>query len=161
MSANDDGFLGGARLLATDARVAGMLLREGRDRACAHLFGVSRDDSGVVTVIALATLAHAIHGKIHETISAPGGPHASDTLIGIGLLSEAINVIAGEWSRETPVVPTVVVAAVVAHHLRPWARISIHDVHAVAHRIRVDFDRRYGHLIRPVKRNPFPPRKER
>jgi hypothetical protein len=152
MSANQDGYFAGARLLARDVRVAALLLREGRNRACARLFGVSSEDSAIVTLIALATLAHTARGRVHDLITAPGAPTAGDTLIGAGLLTETVHVIAGDWSREVPVVPAIIVGAVIAHHLRPWERIALHDARAMAHRLRVDFDHRYGHLIRPNRR---------
>jgi len=150
MGANDDGYFAGAKLLATDARVATLLLREGRNRVCERLFGVSGKDSGIVALVAVGTLAYAVHDKVRDMITAPGGPTASDALIGAGILNETVRVIAGEWSREeAPIIPALIVAAVVVHHVRPWARGSLHDIRAVSDRIRTDFDRRYGHLIRP------------
>jgi hypothetical protein len=155
VSANEDGHLGGARLLAGDVRVATLLMREGRHRACARLFGVSSDDSGIVTVIALATLAHGVHGKVHNVVTAARGPTAPDMFIGAGMLKETVHVIAGDWSREAPVIPVIIVGAVIAHHLRPWARVSLHDVRALSRRLRVDFGRRYGHVIRPDRPRPL------
>lgn len=155
MTTIEDGYFAGARLLERDVRIAILLAREGRNRACARLFGVSNDDSAIVTLIALATLAHAAHGKIHGIVTAAHAPSSGDALIGSGMLSEAVHVIAGDWSREAPVIPTVIVGAVIAHHLRPWARVSLHDVRAVSHRLRIDFDRRYGHLIRPNRPRPL------
>lgn len=152
ISLDGDGYFAGARQLASDARIAFLLLREARGRTCERLFGVSRDDSALVTLIALATLAGAAHSKLHDVIAAPGVPTSSDTFIGAGVLKEAIHLMAGDWSRETPIIPVVIVAAVVGHHLRPWARVSVHDIRAAAHVVRRDFDRRYGHLIRPNRR---------
>jgi hypothetical protein len=149
MGANGDGYFSGAKLLARDVRVATLLVREGRNRACGRLFGVSSDDSAIVALIALATLAHAAHEKVRDIITAPGAPSMSDSFIAVGMLKETVHVIAGDWSREMPVMPAVIVGAVIAHHLRPWERIALHDIRAAAHRLRVDFDHRYGHLIRP------------
>jgi hypothetical protein len=155
MTAKDDGYFSGAKLLARDVRVGALLVREGRNRACARLFGVSSDDSALVALIALATLAHAAHGKVHDIITAPGAPSMSDSLIGAGILKEAVHLIAGDWSREVPVMPAVIVGAVIAHHLRPWERLALHDIRAMAHRLRMDFDHRYGHLIRPNRPRPL------
>jgi len=149
MNASEDGYFSGARRFAGDARVATLLVREGRNRACARLFGVSGDDSAIVTLIALATLAHAVHGKVHDMITVTGRPSAGDGMIGAGMLTETVHVIAGDWSREAPLVPAVIVGALVAHHLRPWARVSLHDVRAVSHRLRIGIGHRYGHLVRP------------
>lgn len=152
---SEDGYFGGAKLLARDVQVATLLLREGRNRAFARLFGVSSDESAIVTLIALATLAHAVHGKVRD-IGAPGVPGAGDTLLGAGALKETIHVIAGDWSREAPVIPAIIVGAVIAHHLRPWERVALHDVRAVSHRLRINLDRRYGHLVRPNRQRPLP-----
>jgi hypothetical protein len=145
MSAN---AVSGGRLLATDLRIATLFLREGRDRVCARLFGVSSDDSGIVTLIALAALGHAVHVKLHDVITAPKAPSATDTLIGAGMLKEVVHAIAGDWSREEPIVPALIVAALIAHQVRPWARVSLHDIRAASHRLLGDFDRRYGHHLR-------------
>jgi hypothetical protein len=155
MSATEDGYFSGAKLLARDVRVATLLLREGRNLACARLFGVSPDDSAIVTLVALALLARAAQGKVHELIVAPGAPTARDTLVGAGILTETVHVIAGDWSREVPIIPAAILGAVIAHHLRPWERLALHDVRVVAHRVRIDFDHRYGHLIRRNSRRPL------
>lgn len=156
MNQSSDGYFAGAKLLATDARVALLLLREIRGRVCEGLFGVSRDDSALVTFIALATLAHAVRNSVHDAITAPGAPTWNDAVIGVGALKEGAHWIAGDWSRDVPVVPALIVAAVIGQHLRPWLRISLHDVKAVSRQIRVDFDHRYGHLIRPNHERPLP-----
>jgi hypothetical protein len=147
-----DGYFSGARLLATDARIALLLAREARDRACERYLGISRADANMATLIGLATLAHVGRGKMHNAITAAGGPTRNDSLIGLGLLNEAVHEIAGDWSREVPVLPALILAAVIAHHLRPWARVSLHDLRAMSHRLRGDLEHRYGHLIRPTRR---------
>jgi hypothetical protein len=138
-------------------RVASLLLREGRDRACARLFGVSGDDSGIVTMIALAALAVAVHQKGHDVVTTRGGLRASDTLIGAGILKEVIHAIAGDWSIEDPLIPAIIVGAVIAHHLKPWARVTLHDLRVASHRFLVDFDARYGHHVRPKGSRPIAP----
>jgi hypothetical protein len=154
MDSRGDGYFSGASKLAGDTRVALLLLREARDRACSRVFGVSSDESALVTLIALATLAHAAHGKLHHAWTAHGGPTRNDTLIGVGVLNEVVHWLAGDWSREVPVIPASIMAAVIAHQLSPWARHSLHDVRILSHRIRIGFEHRYGHLIRPNRRRP-------
>jgi hypothetical protein len=154
MTATENGYFSGARLLATDARVTLLLLREIRGRACERLFGVSREDSALVTFVALATLAHAVRNNVHEAMTGPWAPTRSDAVIGMGALKEGVHWIAGDWSREVPVLPALILASVIGHHLRPWLGLSLHDVRAVSHRIRTDFDRRYGHLIRQNRAQP-------
>ena len=149
-----DGYFSGARLLISDTRVALLLLREARNRACERLFGTSRDDAALVTMIGLATLAHFAHGKAHQAVTGPGGPYLSDTWIAGGVLSEGLHAIAGDSARDTPLLGPLIVGAVIAHSLRPVLRVSLHDLRVAGHQLRVDFDHRYGHLIRPNRRRP-------
>ena len=154
MASGNDGYLSGAHLLASDATLATLLLREARNRACERYLGVEPDDSALVTLIALAAFASLARAKLRDAWRAPGGPTRRDGLIGAGLLGETIHLVAGDWSREVPGVAILIVAAVIAHGLRPWARVSLHDARAMSHRARVDFDHRYGHLIRPDRKRP-------
>ena len=76
--AASDGWLSGAEQLTSDTRVALLLLRDARNRACARLFGVSEQEAGLVTIIALAMLAHAANRKAHGVLNAIGPIHRSD-----------------------------------------------------------------------------------
>jgi hypothetical protein len=74
-----------------------------------------------------------------------------DTAIAAAALKASVHGIAGEWSRETPMLGTLVAIAVMGSLFRPLLRVSFRDVKASSHRIRVAFDGRYGHLVRPVR----------
>ena len=142
------GYFSGADLLFADARVTLLLLREGRDRACARLFGVSQRDAGIVTIIVLATLADAADRKVHRVLKAIR-PRAGDAVIAEGVLRASYHWIAGPASRQVPVIGSLLFATVL---LRPVLRLSLHDLRVAGHELRVDFDRRYGHLVRPNRR---------
>lgn len=171
MSPADNGSVRGAGLLASDVYLAALVARDARDHACARLFGISDRDAALVTVIGLAALADAAGSRAHQVISALGMPTSGDTLLGAGVITEGVHGIAGEWARESAAIPALILAAVVGHHLRPWLRLSLHDVRVAVHdtrvmsgRLHADFDRRYGHLLPPVPRvgrRPAPPRRER
>jgi hypothetical protein len=144
-----DGWFSGADQVATDARVMLLLLRDARNRACARLFGVSEQDAGLVTIIALALLAHAANRKAHEVLKPIRSIRRGDAWLAEGVLSEGLYRIGGESSREAPVLGSVVLAAVLVNSLRPPLRDALRDVRFRAHRFRLEFDHRYGHLIRP------------
>jgi hypothetical protein len=145
---NPDQDPGGLRLLINDMTVAYLLLVEARHRVAARLFGVSRDESFLVTAIALGTLAGALHDRAARALAAPSTPSLGDTVLAAGVIKESVHGIAGAWSKDTPLFNTLVAIAVLGTLARPVLRVSFRDVKASAHRVRVGFDHRYGHLVR-------------
>jgi hypothetical protein len=135
--------VGGARLLVSDARVALLLLDEARYRVVRRLFGVSRDQSWLVTLIALALIAEAANAKWDEMVRGPGGPTRADVALGAAVVRELLAGIAGPSSRDTPLVGTLVSIAVLGALVRP----AVHGIRASSHRVRHSFNHRYGHLL--------------
>jgi hypothetical protein len=148
------GWFSGAEQLTSDTRIMLLLLRDARNRACARLFGVSEQDAGLVTIIALALLAQAANRKAHKVLKPIRAIRRSDAWLGEGMLNEGLYRIAGESAREAPFIGSLILASVLLHRLRPVLRVSFHDLRVAAHRLRLDFDHHYGHLIRPNR----PPR---
>ena len=68
------------------------------------------------------------------------------------MLNEGFYRIAGDESRDVQFIGSLILASVLLHSLRPVLRTSVHDMRVAAHRLRLDFDGRYGHLIRPNRR---------
>jgi hypothetical protein len=125
---NRDEPVSGARLLFRDASVALLVLDEAWPRMLVRLFGISRDDSPLVTAILIGLAAGALHDKAAAIRKAPS-PSASDTVIGAAVLDEAAHCVAGEWSREAPFfLPLVAFAVIWKYH--PLARVSIRAVRA-------------------------------
>ncbi len=149
--AGNDGFFGGARQLVSDTRITLLLADEARDKVCARLFGVSKEDAALVTVIGLATLAGAADRKAHQILAAIG-LRRSDAWFADGALNETFYRIGGDASREVPVIGSLILASVLLHRMRPVLNVSLHDLRVIAHRLRRDFDHRYGHLILPNRR---------
>lgn len=145
---------GGLRLLINDATVACLLLNEARCRVAARLFGVPKDQSFLVTLIALGALAGAVHDRAARALQAPGTPSLGDTVLVAGAIKESVHGIAGAWSKDTPLFNTLLAIAVLGNLLRPVLRVSFRDVKASSHRARVAFDHRYGHLVRRGRRGP-------
>ena len=141
------GDVAGARLLVSDVRVALLLLDEARHRVVERLFGVSRDQSWPVTLIALALVAHAAHEKSDQMLRGPGGPTRSDVALGVATARELIVGISGPSSRDTPLVGTLMTVAVVGALVRPGLSRAVHGISASSRRARHSFNHRYGHLL--------------
>jgi hypothetical protein len=78
----------------------------------------------------------------------------SDAWFAEGMLNEGFYRLAGEPSRDVSFIGSLILAAVLLHRLRPMMQVSVHDLRVAAHRVRSDFDHRYGHLIRPNRPAP-------
>ena len=139
--------VGGARLLLSDVRIALLLLDEARYRIVHGLFGVERDQSWPVTLIALALLAQAAHEKSDQIFKGPGGPTRSDMALGAAALREAVAWSLGPSSRDTPLVGTLVMIAVVGAVVRPVLSRAAHRIRTTSHDARLSFNHRYGHLL--------------
>lgn len=141
-----DGY-GGARLLVSDVRVVLLLVDEARHRVVGRLFGVSREQSWPVTLIALALLAKAAHDKSDQMLRGPGGPTRYDVALGAAALRELLTVISGPSSRDTPLVGTLVMIAVAGALVRPGLSRTAHGIRTSSHRVQLSFNHRYGHLL--------------
>lgn len=139
--------LAGARLLASDVTVALLLVDEARHRVVERSFGVSREQSWPVTLIALALLASAAHDKSDQLLNGPGGPTRFDVMLGAAGLRELLTWIPGPSSRDTPLVGTLVMVAVVGALVRPGVSGAAHGIRTSSHRARLSFNHRYGHLL--------------
>ena len=137
----------GARLLVSDVTVALLLVDEARHRVVERLFGVSREQSWQVTLIALALLASAAHDKSDQLLKGPGGPTRSDVMLGAAGLRELLTWIPGPSSRDTPLVGTLVMVALVGALVRPGVSRAAHGIRTSSHRARLSFNHRYGHLL--------------
>jgi hypothetical protein len=93
-------------------------------------------------------LALAANRKAQRFLKALG-LRRSDALIGEGVLNYAFRRIAGEPASELPLIGSLILGSVVLHRLRPLERLSLREMRVAVHHLRLDFDRRYGHLIQP------------
>lgn len=82
-----------------------LLVNEARDRVVGRLFGVSREQSGLVALFALGMIAQAAHDKAELLLRGPGGPSRSDLALGAGVLKELLTGIGG---------------TIVPGHTTPW-----------------------------------------
>jgi hypothetical protein len=141
------GYVGGAKLLVSDVRVALLLLDAARYRAVKRFVGVPRDQSWTVTLIALAVLARAAHDKSDQMLRGPGGPTRADVTLGAAAVRELLTWIPGRSSRDTPLVGTMVAIAVAGALVRPGVSRIAQGVRTSSHRARLSFSHRYGHSL--------------
>jgi hypothetical protein len=140
----------GLRLLLSDIRVMGKLLNEARYQTLSRLFGVSREDSLLVTVVALGSVAAMGHRTVVKLMQGPPFPELGNVLMGSAGVNRMVQSVAGEASAEIPGFAALVVLTVVATSIRPVVRKSLHEARTAAHAARMGFDHRYGHIIRPL-----------
>ncbi len=119
----------GAGVLFGDVSAVFLVLNEEWRRTLARLFGISRDDSMLVTLILIGVAAEALHRK---TSWIRKRPSAADAVLGAGALSDAAQRLAGDWSQDTPFLLALVALAVVWKH-HPLARISIRGARGSIH----------------------------
>ena len=131
----------------SDVRVALLLVDEARHRVVERWFGVLREQSWPVTLIALALLAGAAHDKSDQLLKGPGGPTRSDVVLGAAGLRELLTWIPGPSSRDTPLVGTLVMVAFVGALVGPAVSRAAHGIRISSHRARLSFNHRYGHLL--------------
>jgi hypothetical protein len=151
------GDVGGAVLLVSDLRVALLLLDEARYRAVHRLFGVSREESWPVTLIALVLLAQATHDKLEQTLTGPGGPTRADAVLGVAALRELLTGIPGPSSRDTPLLGTLMTIAVLGAMARPGLNRAVHYIRTSSHRAQLSFNHRYGHRLPSRRSRPTTP----
>ena len=141
-------YFGGARLLASDARVVYLLVDEARSRVIASMFGISGENSALVTAIALGIGAQAVRAKFVQVLAAPGPPTSADAVIGTAVLREGVHRITGISTREAPLLGGLVTVALASAVLRPALGTAVRGARASSQRARAGFDHRYGHVIR-------------
>lgn len=127
---NGDKNIGAARLLLGDAIIAFLLVNEARHRIVARVYGASREDSNVVTIFALGSLADGLHGSATRVRRAPARLSVADAAIGAVALKETAHRVAGETSRATPFFGALLAFAVLGRSFLPMLRGSFRRVRA-------------------------------
>ena len=139
----------GARLFVSDTRIAFLLLNEARYRAMARLFGLPRDQANLATVILALVLAETVHERTQRMLSAPAPPAGADVLLGAASLRELLRSLAGPNSRDTPLLGTLLMLAVLGGPARRAAIRSAQGIRASSNRTYAGFRHRYGYLVDP------------
>ena len=123
------------RMLFGDAIVASLLFNEARRRIVVWVYGVPREDSEVMTAVAVGSLAGGIQSGARAIAAFVVVPSFAATLFGAAGLKEAANSIAGDWSRTVPAFGALITFAVLAKSFGPGLRASFrglrHEIHDV------------------------------
>ena len=144
---------GGVKLLLSDTKVTLLMLDEARYRLVLRVFGVDREGSYLVTVIAVVVIAQMLRDKAAEVFTFR--PRPSDAIIVHGMVRETVYGIVGDSYRDTPLLGRLVALAVIGGFFRPVLRMSLRDLTVSSVWARAEFYGRYGHLVRRLPRAPF------
>lgn len=134
----------GGRLLATDLRIATLVLNDVRYRLFQRLFAVERNEVNLISLIALLLLAERTQ-TTGRRIRSQRGPTMAQNFMGFGIIREALCRVAGPDSRDTPLLSSLLAIAVIGGA----ARSGLHGVRGSGHQADVAFHHRYGYLIDP------------
>ena len=135
------------RRLWGDAIIVSSLLNELRHRIMTAVYGISRADSNLVTLIVIAAFgaatrraAAAPRTQVRRVRSSPTA--IGDSMIGVAAAKETLDSIAGHPSRDVRPAAALVTLALVVHLFRPAVKRSVRvmeeagrDVVAEARRI--------------------------
>jgi hypothetical protein len=120
-------------LFLGDAIIAIRVLNEACQRAVTRVFGVPRDSSSLVTLIAIGAFARALHriaaaprAQARKVRSSPTA--VGDAMLGTGALKETLDSVAGHPSRDTSSAAALIVFAVLAHSFLPAVEGSLRAV---------------------------------
>ena len=146
VSADQRSQSGGTRMLLVDLRGALLLLNEARCRTVERMFGVSREQVDLTTLVALLVAAEQIHRR-SQRLKPGRRASVSDFAIGAGALRESIYGVAGPASSDKPLAGTLIAIAILGGLLRQPVVKSVHGMRSSSRRAHQMFLGRYGHLI--------------
>ncbi len=139
----------GATLLLSDVRTAWVLVDELRYRALARLFGVSRSQANLVTIVGISMLAEAVHDRAVQVLTAPIAPTGMDGVLFVAGARGLLREVAGPPSAAIPGAAALMAFAVVGGHLGPSLASSLREARERSRRMSAGFHRRYGYLVDP------------
>jgi len=132
---------GAGRLFVTDSRLAILVLDDVRHRCVRRAFGVPPELENLLTVVLAMT---ALSGTTRIAGRAMRmRPGAGDTAAGVLLLREGAIGIAGPSARATPMLGTLLAAAMVGGIALPGLRRAAHAASEAERRMRLERIRRY------------------
>jgi len=136
---------GGRRLLVGDVIILSRLLNQAWSRFIARLFGVQRDQSLLITLIAAGAVVEGLQrgaSRARQVGSTP--PSLGDSFIGATVVKESMNSIVGVKSTDRPFVGTLIAAAVVTKLCHPVVSTAWRRGTARVRSFRMTVRSRYG-----------------
>ena len=119
-----------------DGIILFLLLNEVRRRIVMRVYGVSRENSDWVTVIAIGSLAGGLHARATRVVRVPALPSVAAMAVGAGALKETAHGLAGDWSRTTPNFEALLAVAVLERSFGPLLRRSFRGLRRSSGRVR-------------------------
>jgi len=143
------------RNLGGDLRLALALADEIRGRIAVRAFGVPREQSWLVTLIALGVLAGAAHDSGERLQARRPHPTSGDALLGAFTGDELLHELAGPAAREMGGLAALIALALVASRGGPAVTRSVRGMRASQKRMRTAVHDHYNKrfpAIRPAAR---------
>jgi len=117
----------------SDAIMGFLVLNEIRHRIVASVFGVAREDSNAMSVVAVGSLAEGLQGGAARVLAAGAIPPVAAAVIGAAAIRETVQTIAGPSSRTVPFFGGLLVVAVLGTSFGPLVRGSLHGARSAGH----------------------------
>ena len=108
------------------------------------MFGVPKEGTFLVTVVALGAVADGLHGATARAVKAKATPSVGDTFIGAIVVKETVASITGSRARDRRFVGALIATAVVAKSFKPVVEGSFRHAKARARRTQAAIRRLYG-----------------
>jgi hypothetical protein len=117
---------------------------ETRRRLVTRVFGVPKEGTLLVTLIALGAAADGLHGAKAKAIKAKATPSVGDTFIGAIVVKETVAGITGSAASDRRFVGALIASAVVAKSAKPVLEGSLRRARAQTRRTQATLRRLYG-----------------
>jgi hypothetical protein len=143
MHADDSSYFHNLETVRSDPRIAYVLAKEAKSRTLERAFGVPRDQQLLLTLILLGMTGRAVAARAAWIRRMVSRPSSSDMLIGNSLLDEAAHMLAGDTTRDTPLVGSLVAFALLAALARP----GVEDIRIAARTVKAQLGRIPRYII--------------
>jgi hypothetical protein len=127
---------GATRLLFGDALIGVLLVNEVRHRIVQAVFGVPRESSNHMSMVAAGLLADGAGAQAAKLLAVPALPSIAVVALGGAAAGETIRTLAGPWSRAVPGAVGLIGVAVVGKSFVPMLRDSVYGAEAAGRAMR-------------------------
>jgi hypothetical protein len=139
------------RALVSDARLAFTVLNELRYPALRRMFGVSREQANLLTLVLALMAAHETYDITRKILRIRWPLNGPDNAIAGVLLREAGFAIAGPKAREVKLGGALIALAAVGSLTLPGLRRALHNLHMLEQRVGQQRQRVYGAAQRSAR----------
>jgi len=141
-----------AELFLADSRLALTVLSQARYLLLRRMFGVSREQANLLTLVLLVTGAPRVFTTAGRVVRAPMKFSGMDAAIGAYVLRSGAMGMAGPSATEVSPFATLVTIAVIGGLALPTIRRAAHSMRAAEHRLRTLRERQYATARRAMRR---------